>query len=84
MILLKGVNKRVIEINNPDGEYFERAILFVKPEKNETPPEKLSQLAKSYVDNVDEKSTKRRWFVAAAISVPIISAIAAIVILMLL
>ena len=84
MILLKGVNKRVIEINNPDGEYFERAILFVKPEKNETPPEKLSQLAKRYVDNVDEKSTKRRWFFVAAVSVPIISAVVAVVLLILL
>ncbi len=75
--MLKGVNKRVIEINNPDGEYFERAILFVKPEKFETPPEKLSQLAKSYVDNVDEKRPERKRIIIAVVSVLMISAVIA-------
>ncbi|MGN0654710.1 MAG: hypothetical protein ACI4KD_07325 [Oscillospiraceae bacterium] len=75
--MLKGVNKRVIEINNPDGEYFERAILFVKPEKSETPPEKLSQLAKSYVDNVDEKRPERKRIIIAVVSVLMISAVIA-------
>ena len=30
--LLKGVNRQAIEINQPESEYFERAIFFVKPE----------------------------------------------------
>ncbi|MDR1754534.1 MAG: hypothetical protein LBR74_06460 [Eubacterium sp.] len=33
--MLKGVNKLIIEINNPESEYFERAIFFVRPSKTE-------------------------------------------------
>ena len=31
--MLKGVNKSVVEINNTDNEYIEKAILFIKPDK---------------------------------------------------
>ena len=30
-IMIKGVNKKIIEINNPDSLYFEKAILYVRP-----------------------------------------------------
>jgi hypothetical protein len=29
--MVKGVNKNIIEINNPDSLYFEKAVLYVKP-----------------------------------------------------
>lgn len=29
--MIKGVNKKIIEINNPDSLYFEKAILYVRP-----------------------------------------------------
>ncbi len=35
--MIKGVNKKVIEINRPDSAYFERAVLYLKPEVNEVP-----------------------------------------------
>ena len=33
--MLKGVNKQVVEVVEVDNEFFERAILFVKPEKQQ-------------------------------------------------
>ena len=30
--MLKGVNRQVVEIPQPESDYFERVILFVKPE----------------------------------------------------
>jgi hypothetical protein len=33
--MLKGVNKLIIEVNNPESEFFERAIFFVRPDKSE-------------------------------------------------
>lgn len=30
--MIKGVNRQVVEITQPDGEYFERIMFFVKPE----------------------------------------------------
>ena len=29
--MVKGVNKSIIEINNPDSIYFEKAVLYVRP-----------------------------------------------------
>jgi hypothetical protein len=33
--MLKGVNKLIIEVNNPESDFFERAIFFIKPEKSD-------------------------------------------------
>lgn len=30
-IMLKGVNKRIVEINDPDSLYFERAVFYLRP-----------------------------------------------------
>ena len=35
--MIKGVNKKVIEINRPDSVYFERAVLYLKPDVKEVP-----------------------------------------------
>lgn len=29
--MVKGVNKNIIEVNNPDSLYFEKAVLYVRP-----------------------------------------------------
>ena len=29
--MVKGVNRKIIEINNPDSPYFEKAVLYLKP-----------------------------------------------------
>lgn len=29
--MVKGVNKKIIEINNPDSLYFEKAVLYIRP-----------------------------------------------------
>ncbi|MCL2108049.1 MAG: hypothetical protein FWH20_01710 [Oscillospiraceae bacterium] len=32
--MVRGVNKLIIEVSNPESDYFERAIFFVKPNKS--------------------------------------------------
>ena len=41
--MVKGLNRRVIEIKNPDGEYFEKALFFVRPEKSAAPQCELTK-----------------------------------------
>ena len=48
--MLKGVNKTVIEINCTDHGYFERAILFIKPEQGHTSQKRLNAEAEKYID----------------------------------
>ncbi|MBE6862169.1 MAG: hypothetical protein E7497_04635 [Ruminococcus sp.] len=35
--MIKGVNKRIIEINNPDSIYFEKAVFYLKSGVRELP-----------------------------------------------
>jgi hypothetical protein len=54
--MIRGINKRVIEISKMDSPYFERAILFVKNEPDAaqarimsvTPAEMVRQLTMDY------------------------------------
>ncbi len=50
--MLKGVNRRIIEVNNTENKYFERAIVFVRPEYNATDMDLLTQKANGYVSEV--------------------------------
>ncbi len=29
--MIKGVNKKIIEVNNPDSQYFDKVVLYIKP-----------------------------------------------------
>lgn len=50
--MIKGVNKRVIEINNPDSIYFEKAIFYLKPNVRELPAEVTNREVSRYVSQL--------------------------------
>ena len=54
--MVKGVYKRVVEVNEMENDYFERAILVVRPEKNKYSEEKLKSKADEYVKNLGSAS----------------------------
>lgn len=67
--MIKGVNHRIIEINEPSGRYFERAILFVRPGLDEVSEPKLLSLAEGFTGSISrppvsaaEKQAKKRRF----------------------
>ena len=35
--MLKGVNRKVMEINQTESDYFERAVFYLRPDVNEAP-----------------------------------------------
>ena len=43
--MLRGINRSIIEINETENRYFEKALLFVKPEYINLSPEQLSREA---------------------------------------
>ncbi|MBQ1928550.1 MAG: hypothetical protein II366_02175 [Clostridia bacterium] len=51
--MVKGVNKNIIEVHDIENEYFDKAILFVKPEYALFDNEKLFKEARRYVKNAD-------------------------------
>ena len=67
--MIKGVNKRIIEIN-PKNEYFEKVILFINP-SSKCSEQVLSSKADEYIEGVTKdvrfKSTLRsKVFMALA------------------
>lgn len=57
--MIKGVNKRVVEITSTDHEYFEKAVLYVKADKSNAPAEKLGEEAREYLGKIVPVKRKR-------------------------
>ena len=51
--MVKGVQKKIIEVNHPDSLYFERAVFYLKPGVTQLP----QQLSRADAD----KAEKRFW-----------------------
>lgn len=58
--MLKGVNKLIVEINNPESDYFERAIFFVKPSKGDVPSFELTDSASHLIRSAMQESGKKK------------------------
>lgn len=52
---MRGVNKMVIEVKSPENEYFERAILFLKPESGGASQSELSSGAEKLLASVKRR-----------------------------
>ncbi len=63
--MIKGVNKRVVEITSTDHEYFEKAVLYVKADKSGLPAEKLGEEAQEYLGRIVPVGRKKVFSLAA-------------------
>lgn len=52
--MLKGVNKQILEISNPESPYFEKIIFFVKPDGFQPDEKKL----RSEAEKISKQSVK--------------------------
>jgi len=68
--MIKGVNKKVIEINKPDSAYFERAVLYLKPDVNEVPLHAAQMETLDYFNQKKEKPHGRNllFFLLGAVT----------------
>lgn len=51
--MLRGVNRQIIEINSTDNCFFEKAILFVRPEFSEASETKLHDNANEFLNVIE-------------------------------
>jgi hypothetical protein len=58
--VLKGVNKLIIEVSNPESVFFERAIFFVKPGKSDAVTRELNESVHSIVGKAEAASKAGR------------------------
>lgn len=52
-MLLRGVNRQIIEINETDDIYFEKAVLYVRPEYADGQTAELQESARDFLKNLD-------------------------------
>lgn len=50
--MIKGVNKRVVEITSTDSDYFERAVLYVRSDKLDLSSARLEEEAREYIGRI--------------------------------
>lgn len=48
-MLIKGVNKRIVEINNPQSDYFEKVIFYIKDDAPFYRYKQIIKEAKNYL-----------------------------------
>lgn len=60
--MLKGVNRQVVEITQPESAYFERVLFFVKPEYSGASESKIRSRADMLIKNVSAPPLKREAF----------------------
>lgn len=69
--MIKGVNKKVLEINNPQSLYFEKAVLYLKPNMSSVSYKLLRAEAQDMIRSMSPKSPKflvlRKLAIAAGI-----------------
>ena len=58
--MIRGINKRVIEIKHCDSAYFERAFLVVKSEKTNASDDLLNFNAELFVRNITRNERKKK------------------------
>lgn len=51
---IKGVNKRVIEVTGTENAYFEKAVLYIRPECSALTDSRLAEEAKAYAAVLSE------------------------------
>lgn len=52
--MVKGINKRIVEISCGDSPYFEKAVLFLRSDAPPAPPSKIAAEAKLYAAKTEK------------------------------
>lgn len=60
--MIKGVSRKIIEINHTDSIYFEKAVFYLRPEVRELPIEISQAEAKKYISQIIPEINRRKKF----------------------
>ena len=75
--MLRGVNKKIIEINNIEGGYFDRVLFFVNEDRKTEPDSVLNHQAEKYVSDSCSLKYKKSLFYSETAKVLLKMAISA-------
>ena len=58
--MLKGVNRKIIEVNRPDSIYFEKAVFYLRPNVRELPEEISNAEISQYISKLGLEYHRRK------------------------
>ncbi|MDE5835250.1 MAG: hypothetical protein K2H26_07000 [Ruminococcus sp.] len=77
--MIKGVNRKIIEVNRTDSIYFEKAVFYLRPEVRELPMEVSRAEAEKYISQIiPELRRRKRFSVKMIIPVAVIATAVAV------
>lgn len=59
--MVKGIHKKIIEINHPDSAYFEKAVFYLRPTAVPLPPTLAKAAAKECLTQIEPQPKSARW-----------------------
>lgn len=74
--MIKGVNKKIIEVNRTDSIYFEKAVFYLRPEVRELPVEISRAEAEKYISRIIPEVRRKKRF-SGKIIIPVIALVIA-------
>lgn len=81
--MIKGVNKKVLEVNNPQSIYFEKAVFYLKPNMTCVPEKLLKREADEFINDISPKERKLLLYTKLLIGISFaFSAVTAAIILL--
>ena len=80
---MRGVNKLIVEIKDTENEYFDRAILFVKPGRAAAEQSELDKSARKLLSAVSEGKRGGAWKKALPVLGIVLAVLAAAAVMML-
>ena len=82
--MVKGVHKKIIEVKHPGGDYFEKAVFYLRPGVTQLPPEIAEAAARMILEEIQPSGRRLPWrkIVSALAAAAIITAIAVCAVLM--
>ncbi|MDE5946168.1 MAG: hypothetical protein K2G63_02500 [Oscillospiraceae bacterium] len=69
--MIKGVNKKIIEINNPESIYFEKAVFYLRPEVMELPQQIAEDEIERYISRLGisgQRKKQKNYFSVALLT----------------
>ncbi len=63
--MIKGVSRKIVEVNNPDSLYFEKAVFYLKPSISQLPEKILTKEAECYMSEftpVNSENNDNKFF----------------------
>lgn len=67
--MIKGVNKKVLEINNPQSIYFEKAVLYLKPNMKNVPEKLMKREAHNLIRSMSPSPSASAFIMKIVLTV---------------